>query len=194
MLLSYQFPLILGNDFAGEISEVGENVTDFKVGDKVYGRPRKSKIGTFADYISINAEEIAPMPQGLSYEEAASIPLVGLTSYQALNEVIKAKPGDKVLIQAGSGGVGSFAIQYAKAMGIYVATTGSDRGENLIKSLNPDEFINYKEQDFSKVLKDFDGVFDTLGGDNLENHSKSLNHTVLLLRFLDYQQNAMLKN
>ncbi|HCG75649.1 NADP-dependent oxidoreductase [Staphylococcus caprae] len=168
MLLSYQFPLILGNDFAGEISEVGENVTDFKVGDKVYGRPRKSKIGTFADYISINAEEIAPMPQGLSYEEAASIPLVGLTSYQALNEVIKAKPGDKVLIQAGSGGVGSFAIQYAKAIGLYVATTGSDRGEKLIKSLNPDEFINYKEQDFSKVLKDFDGVFDTLGGDNLE--------------------------
>ena len=168
MLLSYQFPLILGNDFAGEVSEVGENVTDFKVGDKVYGRPRKSKIGTFADYISINAEEIAPMPQGLSYEEAASIPLVGLTSYQAINEVIKAKPGDKVLIQAGSGGVGSFAIQYAKAIGLYVATTGSDRGEKLIKSLNPDEFINYKEQDFSKVLKDFDGVFDTLGGDNLE--------------------------
>ena len=152
MLLSYQFPLILEMTLQERFPK-GENVTDFKVGDKVYGRPRKSKIGTFADYISINAEEIAPMPQGLSYEEAASIPLVGLTSYQALNEVIKAKPGDKVLIQAGSGGVGSFAIQYAKAMGIYVATTGSDRGENLIKSLNPDEFINYKEQDFSKVLK-----------------------------------------
>ena len=168
MLLTYQFPLILGNDFAGEVYEVGDKVTQFKVGDKVYGRPRKSKIGTFAEYISVNAEEIAPMPKGLSYEEAASIPLVGLTAYQAINEVIQAQPGDKVLIQAGSGGVGSFAIQYAKAKGLYVATTGSDSGKELIESLNPDEFINYKEQDFSEVLKDFDGVFDTLGGDNLE--------------------------
>ncbi|WP_049388771.1 NADP-dependent oxidoreductase [Staphylococcus capitis] len=159
MLLTYQFPLILGNDFAGEVYEVG---------DKVYGRPRKSKIGTFAEYISVNAEEIAPMPKGLSYEEAASKPLVGLTAYQAINEVIQAQPGDKVLIQAGSGGVGSFAIQYAKAKGLYVATTGSDSGKELIESLNPDEFINYKEQDFSEVLKDFDGVFDTLGGENLE--------------------------
>ena len=167
MLLTYQFPLILGNDFAGEVYEVGDKVTQFKVGDKVYGRPRKSKI-TFAEYISVNAEEIAPMPKGLSYEEAASIPLVGLTAYQAINEVIQAQPGDKVLIQAGSGGVGSFAIQYAKAKGLYVATTGSDSGKELIESLNPDEFINYKEQDFSEVLKDFDGVFDTLGGENLE--------------------------
>ncbi|MGE7425185.1 NADP-dependent oxidoreductase [Staphylococcus capitis] len=167
MLLTYQFPLILGNDFAGEVYEVGDKVTQFKVGDKVYGRPRKSKIGTFAEYISVNAEEIAPMPKGLSYEEAASIPLVGLTAYQAINEVIQAQPGDKVLIQAGFGGVGSFAIQYAKAKGLYVATTGSDSGKELIESLNPDEFINYKEQDFSEVLKDFDGVFDTLGGENL---------------------------
>ena len=104
MLLTYQFPLILGNDFAGEVYEVGQS-HQF-VGDKVYGRPRKSKIGTFAEYISVNAE-IAPMPKGLSYEEAASIPLVGLTAYQAINEVIQAQPGDKVLIQAGSGGVGS---------------------------------------------------------------------------------------
>ena len=168
MLLTYQFPLILGNDFAGEVYEVGDKVTQFKVGDKVYGRPRKSKIGTFAEYISVNAEEIAPMPKGLSYEEAASKPLVGVTAYQAINEDIQAQPGDKVLIQAGSGGVGSFAIQYAKAKGLYVATTGSDSGKELIESLNPDEFINYKEQDFSEVLKDFDGVFDTLGGDNLE--------------------------
>lgn len=153
MLLTYQFPLILGNDFAGEVYEVGDKVTQFKVGDKVYGRPRKSKIGTFAEYISVNAEEIAPMPKGLSYEEAASIPLVGLTAYQAINEVIQAQPGDKVLIQAGSGGVGSFAIQYAKAKGLYVATTGSDSGKELIESLNPDEFINYKEQDFQRYSK-----------------------------------------
>ena len=99
MLLTYQFPLILGNDFAGEVYEVGDKVTQFKVGDKVYGRPRKSKIGTFAEYISVNAEEIAPMPKGLSYEEAASIPLVGLTAYQAINEVIQAQPGTKYLFK-----------------------------------------------------------------------------------------------
>ncbi len=168
ILLKYEFPLILGNDFSGVITEVGANVTAYQVGDKVYGRPRKTKIGTFADYISIDASEIAPMPKNLSFEEAASIPLVGLTSYQALNEVMQLQRGDKVFIQAGSGGVGSFAIQLAKAMGLYVATTGSHRGKALIESLGADQFINYKEQDFAQELNDYDGVFDTLGGDNLE--------------------------
>lgn len=174
ILLSYDFPLILGNDFAGVITEVGANVKDYQVGDKVFGRPRKTKIGTFAEYISIDASEIAPMPKGLTFEEAASIPLVGLTSYQALNEVMQLKEGDKVLIQAGSGGVGTFAIQLAKAMGLYVATTGSNRGKELVESLGVDQFINYREQDFSEILNDFDGVFDTLGGDNLQKSFKIL--------------------
>lgn len=99
MLLTYQFPLILGNDFADEVYEVGDKVTQFKVGDKVYGRPRKSKIGTFAEYISVNAEEIAPMPKGLSYEEAASIPLVGLTAYQAIMRLFKRNQGTKYLFK-----------------------------------------------------------------------------------------------
>lgn len=100
MLLTYQFPLILGNDFAGEVYEVGDKVTQFKVGDKVYGRPRKSKIGTFAEYISVNAEEIAPMPKGLSYEEAASIPLVGLTAYHKQSmRLFKRNQGTKYLFK-----------------------------------------------------------------------------------------------
>ena len=167
-LLKFNFPLILGNDFSGVVTAVGSNVDQYQVGDNVYGRPRKDKIGTFAKYIAIDVSEIAPMPEGLSYEEAASLPLVGLTAYQALNEVMHLQAGQEVLIQAGSGGVGTFAIQLAKAMDLHVATTVSDRGVELVKSLGADEIVNYKEHDFSQVLSDYDGVFDTLGGENLD--------------------------
>lgn len=130
-LLKYDFPLILGNDFSGVITEVGSKVKGFKVGDEVYARPRKNKIGTFAEYIAVDENDIALKPSNLTFEEAASIPLVGLTAYQALNDVMQLKQGDKVLIQAGSGGVGTFVIQLAKAMGLYVATTVSSRGMTL---------------------------------------------------------------
>lgn len=159
LLLKFEFPLILGNDFSGVITEVG---------DAVYGRPRKEKIGTFAEFIAIDASEIALKPEQLSFEEAASIPLVGLTAYQALNDVMHLKAGNKVLIQAGAGGVGTFAIQLAKAMGLYVATTASERGYELVKALGADEIINYKAEDFSQRLSNYDGVFDTLGGENLD--------------------------
>lgn len=168
LLLKFEFPLILGNDFSGVITEVGSKVENFKVGDAVYGRPRKEKIGTFAEFIAIDASEIALKPEQLSFEEAASIPLVGLTAYQALNDVMHLKAGNKVLIQAGAGGVGTFAIQLAKAMGLYVATTASERGYELVKALGADEIINYKAEDFSQRLSNYDGVFDTLGGENLD--------------------------
>lgn len=128
-------PLILGNDFAGVVVEKGIKVTKFNVGDKVYGRPIKTNIGTFAEYISVSENDIALKPDNLNFEESASIPLVGLTSYQALNDVLKMKKGDKVFIQAGAGGVGTFAIQLTKAMGLYVATTVSDKGEELVRNL-----------------------------------------------------------
>lgn len=174
LLLKFQFPLILGNDFAGVITEVGSKVEDFKVGDEVYGRPRKEKIGTFAEYISVDASEIALKPNKLSFEEAASIPLVGLTAYQALNDIMDLKAGNKVLIQAGAGGVGTFAIQLAKAMELYVATTASERGYELVKALGADEIINYKTEDFSQRLNNYDGAFDTLGGENLDKSFKVL--------------------
>ncbi|PXX84750.1 NADP-dependent oxidoreductase [Staphylococcus warneri] len=170
ILLTYQFPLILGNDFSGIITEVGSNVKQFKVGDEVYGRPRKTQIGTFAEYIAVNEADIALKPSNVSFEEAASLPLVGLTSYQALNDIMQLKQGDKVLIQAGAGGVGTFAIQLAKSMGLYVATTASPKGFDLVSRLGADEIINYREQSFWNELSDYDGVFDTLGGDNL-NHA-----------------------
>ncbi|MFJ8412377.1 NADP-dependent oxidoreductase [Bacillus paramycoides] len=168
MLLKYEMPLILGNDFSGVIVKVGTKVTRFKVGDEIYARPRKDKIGTFAEYIAIHEDDIALKPKNLSFEEAASIPLVGLTSYQALHDIMHLQKGQKILIHAGSGGVGTFAIQLAKIMGATVATTASEAGVNLVKSLGTDEIINYKTEKFEEILKNYDAVFDTIGGATLE--------------------------
>ncbi|KOS68969.1 NADPH:quinone reductase [Lysinibacillus contaminans] len=167
LLLHYDMPLTLGNDFAGTIIEVGKDVTKFSVGDEVYGRPRSNKIGTFAEYLSVHEDDIAIKPKNLSFEEAASIPLVGLTSYQALYDILKVKNNQKILIHAGSGGVGTFAIQLAKEMGAYVATTASE-GSNLAKSLGADEVINYKTENFEDIIKNYDAVIDTIGGSTLE--------------------------
>ncbi|KMN45683.1 NADP-dependent oxidoreductase [Bacillus sp. LK2] len=168
MLLKYKMPLTLGNDFSGVIVKVGAKVNRFKVGDEIYARPRKDKIGTFAEYIAIHEDDIALKPKNLSFEEAASIPLVGLTSYQALHDIMHLQKGQKILIHAGSGGVGTFAIQLAKIMGATVATTASEAGANLVKSLGTDKIINYKTEQFEDILKNYDAVFDTLGGTTLE--------------------------
>ncbi|WP_078380696.1 NADP-dependent oxidoreductase [Sutcliffiella halmapala] len=169
MLVKYKMPLILGNDFSGVVAKVGAKVTRFKVGDEIYARPRKSNIGTFAEYIAIHENDIALKPKNLSFEEAASIPLVGLTVYQALHDIMQLQKGQKILIHAGAGGVGTFAIQLAKLMGATVATTASEAGTNLVKSLGADEIINYKTERFEDILKNYDAVLDTLGGKILEN-------------------------
>jgi len=168
LLVKYKMPLILGNDFSGVVVKVGAKVTRFKVGDEIYARPRKSKIGTFTEYIAIHEDDIALKPKNLSFEEAASIPLVGLTSYQALTDILQLQKGQKILIHAGAGGVGTFAIQLAKLMGAFVATTASEAGANLVKSLGVDEIINYKTEKFEEILENYDVVFDTLGGETLE--------------------------
>ncbi|MEH6907715.1 NADP-dependent oxidoreductase [Neobacillus drentensis] len=168
LLVNYKMPLILGNDFSGVVTKVGSKVTRFKIGDEIYARPRKSKIGTFAEYIAIHEDDIALKPKNLSFGEAASIPLVGLTTYQALTDILQLQKGQKILIQAGAGGVGTFAIQLAKLMGAFVATTASEAGANIVKSLGADEIINYKTEKFEKILKNYDAVFDTLGGEILE--------------------------
>ncbi|MBP2243065.1 alcohol dehydrogenase [Cytobacillus eiseniae] len=174
LLVKYQMPLILGNDFSGVVVKVGAKVTRFKVGDEIYARPRKSKIGTFAKYIAIHEDDIALKPKNLSFEEAASIPLVGLTSYQALTDILQLQKGQKILIQAGSGGVGTFAIQLAKVMGATVATTVSEAGTDLVQSLGADELISYKTEKFEEILNNYDAVFDTLGGETLEKSFKVL--------------------
>jgi NADPH:quinone reductase-like Zn-dependent oxidoreductase len=161
LILPYRPPFILGHDVAGTVVRVGPNVRKFKIGDEVYARPRDHRIGTFAERIAINEADVALKPKKLSMEEAASIPLVGLTAWQALVEVGKVKPGQKVFIQAGSGGVGTFAIQLAKHLGAFVATTTSAQNAELVKSLGADVVIDYKTQDFGKVLSGYDLVLNS---------------------------------
>ncbi|OZB92207.1 NADP-dependent oxidoreductase [Paenibacillus sp. XY044] len=168
LLLNYRFPLILGNDFSGVIVKVGSRVNTFKPGDEVYGRPRKNRIGTLAEFIAVHEEDIWLKPQNLSFEEAASLPLIGLTTYQAFVDILNLQKGQKILIHAGSGGVGTFAIQLAKLMGAFVATTASEKGYELVKSLGADLIINYKKENFEEILNGYDAVFDTLGGEALE--------------------------
>ncbi len=158
IFLPYKTPFINGHDMAGVITKIGSKVSQFKVGDEVYARPADYKIGTFAEYIAINEKDIALKPTNVSMEEAASIPLVGLTSWQALVEISNLKKGQKVFIQAGSGGVGTFAIQLAKHLGAFVATTTSAANTALVKSLGADLVIDYKTQDFATILKDYDVV------------------------------------
>lgn len=164
--LPYPLPLTLGNDFAGEIAELGANVTTFKVGDRVFGKPNLSRIGTFADYIAVDASEIALVPASLTDIEAASLPLVALTALQALEQG-GVKAGDKVLIHGGAGGVGSMAIQLAKALGATVATTVGTSNVDFARSLGADIVIDYKKQNFADVLSGYDFALDTQGGETL---------------------------
>ena len=168
LILPYRLPLILGNDVAGVVVRVGSRVRRFKPGDQVYARPPQDRIGSFAELISMNEDAVAIMPKKLTMEEAASIPLVGLTAWQALIERANLKKGQKVLIHAGSGGVGTFAIQLAKHLGATVATTTSTANLDLVKRLGADIAIDYKKDDFEKLLRDYDVVLNSLGGETLE--------------------------
>ncbi|NOW48560.1 NADPH:quinone reductase-like Zn-dependent oxidoreductase [Novosphingobium sp. SG751A] len=161
LFLPYRPPFILGHDLAGTVIRTGSNVRQFKAGDEVYARPRDGRAGTFAEMIAVDAADLALKPASLSMEEAASIPLVGLTAWQALVEVGNVKPGQKVFIQAGSGGVGTFAIQLAKHLGATVATTTSAVNSELVKSLGADVVIDYKTQDFEQLLSGYDLVLNS---------------------------------
>lgn len=158
LFLPYKPPFINGHDVAGVVTKIGSKVSKFKVGDEVYSRPSDYRIGTFAEFISIDEKDVALKPKNLSMDEAASIPLVGLTSWQALVEIGNVKKGQKVFIQAGSGGVGTFAIQLAKHLGAFVATTTSSKNIDLVKSLGADLIIDYKIEDFETKLEDYDLV------------------------------------
>lgn len=168
LLLPYKFPLILGHDLAGVVIEVGSNVSQFKVGDEVFARPADFHIGTFAEYIAVNENDVALKPATISMEEAASFPLVALTVWQAFVEKANLKKGQKVFIQAGSGGVGTIAIQLAKHLGATVATTASANNFELVKSLGADVVIDYKTEDFETLLKDYDLVLNSQDEKTLE--------------------------
>ncbi|SMO95424.1 NADPH:quinone reductase [Chryseobacterium rhizoplanae] len=172
LILPYKMPLILGHDLAGVVKEVGKNVKKYKVGDEVYSRPADFHIGTFAEYIAVREEDLAFKPKNLSMKQASSVPLVALTVWQALVEIGQVKKGQKVFIQAGSGGVGTIAIQLAKHLGAIVATTASTKSFDFLKELGADVLIDYKTQDFEAVLKDYDLVLNSQDNKTLE---KSLN-------------------
>lgn len=174
LILPYRLPLILGNDVAGVVVRVGRKVRRFKPGDEVYARPHQDRIGTFAEFIAMNEADVALKPKNLTMEEAASIPLVGLTAWQVLIERANLKKGQKVLIHAGSGGVGTFAIQLARHIGATVATTTSAANVDLVKSLGADVVIDYKKEDFEKLLSGYDVVLNSLGKDTLEKSLKVL--------------------
>lgn len=167
-ILPYRLPLILGNDVAGIVVRVGARVRRFQPGDEVYARPDKDRIGTLAELIAIDEADVAMKPTNLTMEEAASIPLVALTAWQALVEIAQLKKGQKILIHAGSGGVGTIAIQLAKHLGATVATTTSAANSDLVKGLGADIVIDYRKDDFEKLLSGYDVVLNSLGKDTLE--------------------------
>jgi len=172
LVLPYRLPLILGNEAAGVVLRVGPRVQRFKAGDEVYARPDKGRIGTFAERIAIDQADVALKPKTLGIEEAASIPLVALTAWQALVDRAKLKRGEKILIHAGSGGVGTIAIQLAKHLGARVAATTSSANLDFVKSLGADVGVDYKSEDFEEALQDYDVVLNSLDARTLR---KSLN-------------------
>jgi NADPH:quinone reductase-like Zn-dependent oxidoreductase len=172
MILPYKTPFILGHDLAGMVTETGSKVTKFKIGDEVYARPSDHHIGTFAEYLAVEEKDLALKPKNISMDEAAGVPLVALTAWQALVEIGGLKKGQKVFIQAGSGGVGIIAIQLAKYLGATVATTAGKASFPMLKELGADVLIDYKTQDFETVLKDYDLVLNSQDNKTLK---KSLN-------------------
>ena len=167
-MIPYQLPLTLGWDVSGVVEKLGTEVTHLSVGDRVYSRPDITRDGTYAEYAVVRASELALKPETLSHNEAAAVPLAGLTAWQGLFEHAQLKEGERVLIHAGAGGVGSFAIQFAKWAGAHVIATASAPNEALVRGLGADEFVDYRSQQFEDVVAKVDVVLDTIGGDTQE--------------------------
>src|SRR3984957_14325604 len=160
-----KFPLIPGRDFSGVISAVGHGVDDLKTGHAVFGVLEAGKEGTYAEKIAVKAAIVAKKPEGLSHVNAAALALTGLTAINSIEDTLKLHPGETVLIQGGAGGVGSFAIQFAKHIGARVIATTSAANRDYVRDLGADEIIDYNAQDFAQVVTGCDAVFDTVGGD-----------------------------
>jgi NADPH:quinone reductase-like Zn-dependent oxidoreductase len=167
LVLPYRLPFVLGHDVAGLVVGVGSAVRSFTPGDEVFARPDDGRIGTFAEFIAVPEDDLALKPSALTMEEAASLPLVALTAWQALVDVAKVQPGQRVLVHAGSGGVGTIAIQLAKHLGAHVATTTGTANVEWVRALGADAVVDYRREDFSSVLCDYDVVLDGQGGRTL---------------------------
>ena len=167
MIVSYSFPLVMGNEFVGIVEKVGRNVKKFQAGDRVYGRMELKRIGAFAEYAAVDQGAIARVPEYLSDEEAASVPLTALTAMQAL-ALMKPKKGETIFISGGTGSLGAMAIPVAKSYGLTVITNGNGASEERVRRLGADRFIDYKKEDYAKALSNVDYVLDTLGDRELE--------------------------
>ncbi|MEV7660508.1 NADP-dependent oxidoreductase [Paenarthrobacter sp. NPDC089316] len=167
-ILPYRLPQVLGHDLAGVVLEVGAKVRSFAPGDQVFARAADHRIGSFAERIAVAEQDLAIKPSTISMDEAGALPLVALTAWQALVERGAVGPGQKVLIHAGAGGVGSIAIQLAKYLGATVATTVSTGNKEFVRELGADVVIDYRKDDFTEIVHDYDLVLDSLGGENLE--------------------------
>jgi NADPH:quinone reductase-like Zn-dependent oxidoreductase len=167
-ILRQTLPFVLGNELAGEVIAVGSDVKRFRVGDRVFARVAKDRGGAFADQACVDEIHAAHMPRNPDFTAAAAVPLAGLTALQALRDELDVKPGQRVFISGGAGGVGTFAIQIAKLLGAHVTTTASKRGEALVRSLGCDEVIDYTSQSISEAGRRYDAGFDLIGGKTLE--------------------------
>lgn len=167
LIVPYAFPLTMGNEMAGIVEKIGENVTEFKAGDRVFARLPLTKIGAFAEFVAVNKNALAKIPDYLTFMEAAAVPLTALTAYQAL-EIFQPKVGETLFISGGTGGFGAMAIPIAKHFGLKVVTNGNKDNKERILALGADQFLDYKTEDYTKILKGVDYVIDTLGGDELE--------------------------
>src|SRR6267143_2357077 len=167
-ILRPKLPFVLGNEFAGEVIGVGDDVKQFRVGDRVFARVAKERAGAFAEQACVDEDHVAHMPRDLDFTAAAGVLHARLTALDALRDELVVKPGQRVIISGGAGGVGTFAIQIAKWLGAHVTTTASKRGEALVRSLGCDEAIDYTSDDLSRFGKDFDAGFDLIGGETLD--------------------------
>ena len=162
LIVPYKMPLIMGNEFSGVVEKAGKRVTRFKAGDRVYGRMPLKKIGAFAEYAAVKESALAHIPDNLSFEEAATVPLTALTAMQAF-EIMQVKPGESVFISGGTGSLGAMAIPVASSLGLHVYTNGSAENEERVRKLGAEKFIDYKKENYVDVLSDVDHVLDTLG-------------------------------
>ena len=167
LITPYSFPLTIGNELAGVIEKTGEKVTEFKEGDRVFSRLPTNKIGAFAEYVAINKKDLAKIPEYLSFNEAAAIPLTALTAYQAL-DILQLKSGETLFISGGSGGFGAMAVPLAKARGIKVITNGSLENKERVLALGAEQLLDDKTEDYAQLLHDVDGIIDTIGGKDTE--------------------------
>ena len=190
-----RLPMTLGGDFSGVVEEVGSGVSNFRKGDEVFGTASVlgGGSGSFAEMALADSKTIAHKPKNVSHEEAAALPVAGISAWQALVETINLSKGQKILIHGGAGGIGTFAIQLAKHLGAHVATTVREKDKHFVKNLGADEVIDYENQSFDDILKDYDAVFDTVGGETYAKSFRVLKKGGIIVSMLEQPRQDLMK-